>query len=367
MRKLRSRQRPDNHANERRANKRSLGRWIYLAMLLAIGLGVADYAWGDFVILRAPGLVLQERIDVEAQYVGRLDELPLRIGQSVHSGDVLGVVSSVEISERLAQLSLRVAELTRQAIEKQEQMNIAESLLPIAKVRVEEARAVKENLTHLSGKGLAPADRVLEALTEKNSAEEMLIRLEAQIRSFPATREALQPAIDRVRTTFNKLTALYDDGVLRAPVDGIIDSNLPAKGDVFLTGEKILSLYTGPKYVLAYLPAHNLLPVTVGEEVRLESGQQTLAGRIVEVLPVTDTLPAEFQNTFKPAERSQLARIVIEDGASFPLHTKVRVTRPSQSLETVMSFFSGAWRTALSLFTIDAVASQGTADREIAR
>ncbi|WP_321342143.1 HlyD family efflux transporter periplasmic adaptor subunit [Breoghania sp.] len=357
MRKLRSRQRPDSHVNERRTNKRSLGRWIYLAMLFAIGLGVADYAWGDFVILRAPGLVLQERIDVEAQYIGRLDELPLRIGQTVHTGDVLGVVSSVEISERLAQLSLRVAELTRQAIEKQEQMNIAKNLLPIAKVRVAEARAVKDNLTQLSGKGLAPADRVLEALTENNSAEEMLIRLEAQIRSHPAMREALQPAIDRVRTTVDNLTALYDDGIMRSPVDGIIDSKLPAKGDVFLTGEKILSVYTGPKYVLAYLPAHNLFPVKVGEEVRLESGQETLAGRIVEVLAVTDTLPVEFQNTFKPAERSQLARIIIADGGSFPLHTKVRVTRPNQSLETVTSFFTGAWRTALSLFASRAMAT----------
>lgn len=358
MRKLRSRQRIDTHVNERRTNKRSLGRWIYLAMLAAIGIGVADYVWGDFVILRANGLVLQERIDVEAQYVGRLDQMPLRIGQRVSEGDVLGVVSSVEISERLAELSLRIAELTRQALEKQEEMEIAQNLLPIAKTRVGEAREVKENIKQLSEKGLASAERVLAALTENNSAEEMMIRLEAQIATHPATDKALQPAIEQVRHAFANLDRLYDNGILRAPVHGTIDSELPARGDVFLTGEKILSLYTGPKYVLAYLPPHNLFPVEVGEAVVLDSGQITLSGRVVEVLPVTDTLPVEFQNTFKPAERNQLARITIEDGRSFPLHTKVRVTRPNRTLERVMAVFGGAWRFATSAFQTRAEAGE---------
>ncbi|PTW56569.1 multidrug resistance efflux pump [Breoghania corrubedonensis] len=363
MRKLRSRQRVDTHVNERRTTKRSLGRWIYLFMLAAMGLGILDYVWGDQVMLRAPGLVLQERIDVEAQYVGRLDEMPLRIGQSVREGDVLGVVSSVEISERLAQLSLRIAELTREALAKQEGMRIAQDLLPIAKVRVSEAREVKKNIKQLSKKGLASADRVLEALTESNSAEEMLIRLEAQIAGHPASTEALRPAIEQVRRAFANLDRLYDNGVMRAPVNGIIDSAIPARGDVFLTGEKILSLYTGPKYVLAYLPPHHLFPVEVGEAVMLESGQRSLGGRVVEVLQVTDKLPDEFQNTFQPTQRNQLARITLEDGGSFPLHTKVRVTRPFKTIDRAMALMGGAWHFATNIFHSRAEAQERKADR----
>ena len=356
MRKLRSRQRIDTHVNERRTSKRSLGRWVYLFMLVAMGVGILDYAWGDQVMLRAPGLVLQERIDIEAQYVGRLDEMPLRIGQSVHEGDMLGVVSSVEISERLAQLSLRIAELTREALAKQQELRVAQDLLPIARIRVQEAREVKTNIKQLAGKGLASADRVLEALTESNSAEEMLIRLEAQIAGHPATEEALRPAIERVREAFADLNRLYDHGVLRAPVGGTIDSVLPARGDVFLTGDKILSLYTGPRYVLAYLPSHHLFPVEVGEAVTLSSGQQTLGGRVVEVLQVTDKLPDEFQNTFQPAQRNQLARITIEDGGTFPLHTKVRVTRPYATLDRVVAAAGKVWRLATAVFHQDAQA-----------
>ena len=365
MRKLRSRPRADTHVNERRTQKRSIGRWVYLFMLAAMGVGILDYAWGDRVMLRAPGLVLQERIDVEAEYVGRLDRMPLRIGQSVREGDVLGVISSVEISERLAQLSLRIAELTREVLAKQEEMRIAEELLPIARVRVDEAREVKKNIKQLSQKGLAAADRVLEALTENNNAEEMLIRLEAQIAGHPATAEALKPAMDQVRQAYANLARLYDNGVLRAPANGTIDSSLPARGDVFLTGDKILSLYTGPRYVLAYLPSHHLFPVEVGEAVQLGSGQQTLRGRVVEVLQVTDKLPDEFQNTFQPTQRNQLARITVEDGDSFPLHTKVVVTRPFKALERMATAMDSAWHFATNLFHARAQAQEtsGKEDR----
>ncbi len=34
-------------------------------------------------------------------------------------------------------------------------------------------------------------------------------------------------------------------------------------------------------------------------------------GVVTEILPLTDTLPKEFQNTFKPSDRSQLAKIKI--------------------------------------------------------
>ncbi|MDJ0933282.1 HlyD family efflux transporter periplasmic adaptor subunit [Breoghania sp.] len=360
MRRLRSRERVDTHVNKRRTNKRSLGRWVYLGILAAIGVGILNYVWGDMVLLRPPGLVLQERIDVEAEYIGRLDEMPLRIGQSVHRGEVLGIVSSVEISERLAVLSLRIAELTREAPDKQEEMRIARDLLPIARARLTEAKAVKQNIDQLSKKGLAPADRVPEALTENNSAHEMMIRLEAQIAGHPASEKALQPALDQVRRAYANLARLYDDGVLRAPVNGTIDSELPAQGNLFLTGEKILSLYTGPHYVLAYLPSHHLFPVKVGEAVVLDSSQETLSGRVVEVLPVTDTLPAEFQNTFQSAERNQLARITIEDGRNFPLHTKVRVSRRNRTAAGIFALMKGTRHFAANLFHTRAEAEEKT-------
>ena len=338
MRRLKSRNRADGHINDRRTEKKSYGRWVYLGTLGLLGIGVLDYVWGDFLVFRANGLVIQERLDIEAEYIGRLDELPLRIGQQVEKGDVVAVVTSVEIAERLADLSLRVAELTQRDLEKAVDIEIAESLLPIADKRVTNSRIFQSQLAKLSDKGLTTADRLLDVMTENNSAEEGIIRLKARLAADKTAKAALQPALKQTQNAISDLNRLYGGGVIRSPVSGVVDSTLPARGEVFLTGEQILSLYSGSKFVLAYLPTRYLFPVGVGENVTLSSGQMTVEGIVAEILPVSDALPKEFQNTFKPAERNQLARIQIDGAASFPLHTKVDVTRTSLIWSQIVGF-----------------------------
>jgi hypothetical protein len=55
-------------------------------------------------------------------------------------------------------------------------------------------------------------------------------------------------------------------------------------------------------------------------------GRNEATGVIEDILAVTEGLPKEFQNTFKPLDRSQLARIRLVGKPAFPLHQKVQVT-----------------------------------------
>ncbi|WP_417682569.1 HlyD family secretion protein [Roseibium sp.] len=344
MRRLKKRARTDAHVNDRRAQGRSYSRWIYLAFLFVFLVAVLDYVWGDFLLFRANGVVVQDRVDIEAGYVGRLDKVPLRIGQSVRQGETLAVFTSIEIAERLAELKLRVAELKQQVLEKKQEIDVAQDLLPIADARVKNSRELRAVLDGLKGKGLASSDRLLDVLIENHSAEEAAIRLRAQLSSDQRAEKALQPALESAETALATLSELYGDGIIKAPVTGILDSKIPARGEIFLTGEKILSLYTGDKYVLAYLPSRHLFPVAVGEDVLLDSGQLVLDGKIDEILPVSDKLPSEFQNTFKPVERTQLARIVISDPQLVPTNTKIRISRKRETLRGITQLAGKAWR-----------------------
>ena len=78
--------------------------------------------------------------------------------------------------------------------------------------------------------------------------------------------------------------------------------------------------------MLAYLPRRYLFPIRAGMKVKVKSGRYTATGVIQQILPITDALPKEFQNTFKPQDRSQLARIRLLEPEKFPLHEKVQLT-----------------------------------------
>jgi hypothetical protein len=129
-----------------------------------------------------------------------------------------------------------------------------------------------------------------------------------------------------------KLKALYSDGIVQSPVSGSIGAIVPSVGNVYRPGEPILSIYSGDPYVLVYLPRRYLFPIYVGMELRLTDGRDVATGTITEILPVTDTLPKEFQNTFQPQDRNQLAKIKLASPSTFPLNQKVSVSRYSTLL-----------------------------------
>ncbi|MBD8893656.1 HlyD family secretion protein [Roseibium litorale] len=340
--------------NDRRKQTRGNSRWVYFVLLMVLAVAVLNYVAGDYVIFRADGVVVQNRVDVEAEYAGRLDKVFVRIGQRVEEGEPLVVYTSIEIADRLAELRLRLAELRQRDIEKKEEIEVAGNLLPIAEERASHAEALRASYEQLSDKGLAAADRMLDILTESNAAQELLIRLKARIASEQTAVEALKPALESAQLALERLGQHYGDGVIRAPVPGIAGSGLPAQGEVFLTGERMLSIYTGDRYVLAYLPSRHLFPVEVGEAVVVDTGQVLIEGSIEEILLVSDKLPEEFQNTFKPVERSQLARIVIRDPEGVSTNTKVQVFRRNETVrglsEQVSALLTGLTDKAKSLF-----------------
>ncbi|WP_150522422.1 HlyD family secretion protein [Roseibium sediminis] len=332
MKRLNKRTRTDAHKNDRRTVKKGYGRWVYLGLIGVLGLSVLDYVWGDMVLFRANGIVAQDRVDIEARYVGHLDEFPLQIGQKVEKGEVLAKISSLEIADRLAELKLRQSELNSRLIENQEAIRIGKKLLPFAEQRLMESREMKKAVLEAKSKGLITTDRLLEVFSENNGAEEAVIRIREELESKQNLVRGLRVSMEDVETALAQLALLYADGVVTSPVDGVLGSEVPVRGQTFLTGERILSVYTGQRFIQAYLPNRHLFPVTVGEQVLVYSGARTVQGVVEDVLPVSDELPKEFQNSFKPPEKSQLARIRVEE-LDLPLHTKITIKRKMETIE----------------------------------
>lgn len=331
MRRLNKRTRTDTHKNDRRVVRKGYGRWIYLTLLAALFIGVLDYIWGDAMLFRAKGVVSQERVDIEARYVGHLDNFSVQLGQEIRKGQIIGRISSMEVTDRLAELKLRQSELKDRVIENEETIKIARELLPIAEQRLKDSREMRQVANRAKAKGLVTTDRLLEVYSENNAAEEAIIRIQEELKSDISLQRSLKDSLEDVDRALSELTMLYSDGYVLSPVTGVLGSSPPVRGQTFLTGENILSVYTGEKYIQAYLPSRHLFPVEVGETVLVYAGATALEGVVEEILPISDDLPKQFQNSFKPAERSQLANIRVEN-LDLPLHTKITLRRKNETL-----------------------------------
>jgi multidrug resistance efflux pump len=327
MRSIKSRLRPDNIPNEKRVMRGRTGRTLYMILLFGFGLAIANYLFGDYVLMDADGLVLSDAHVVETPYVALVESIDVKEGQAVEAGTILLKLQSTELLERLADLSTKRAELMAKSTDFKVRAESVTQLLPLAERRAAEAVNTIKQFDNLAAARLVTSARYQEALRVNYEASKDRVNLLTQRQVLQEELSSLDKALGDADGALAKLRDLYADGVVRAPVAGSIGASVPSIGNVYQSGEPILSVYSGEPYVLAYLPRRYLFPIRVGMAVSVSDGRDSASGVVTDILPVTDTLPKEFQNTFKPSDRNQLAKITLEGPSPFPLNQKVEVSR----------------------------------------
>lgn len=254
-------------------------------------------------------------------------------GQAVKVGDALLKLQSTEILERLADLSTKRADLMAKATDFKIRAESVTQLLPLAERRADEAVNTIKQFDDLAAARLVTSARYQEALKVSYEANRDRVNLKTQRNVLQEELKSLDDALEDAHDAISKVEALYAEGTVLSPVSGSIGASIPSVGNVYRPGEPILSIYYGEPYILVYLPRRYLFPISVGMTVSITDGRDSTEGVVDEILPVTDTLPKEFQNTFKPSDRSQLAKIKIDDSGEFPLNQKVSVSRFPPVLE----------------------------------
>lgn len=276
--------------------------------------------------MRANGLLLRDKTVIAPSYVARVQGVHIKEGEEVKKGQVLVNLQSIEMLERLADLSARRARVVADMVELRIRSETVSALLPLAQKREDEAARVVGKFDQLAESGLTTASSYDTALTANFNAQQDRIKLASQMNTLEKELATLQEARVDAESALSKLQEQYAEGVVRAPISGSIGATAPAIGNVYRTGDPILSIYSGEPYVLAYLPRRYLFSIETGQKVTISDGRHSVAGVLSELLPVTDTLAKEFQNTFKPTDRNQLAKIRLLEPSPFPLHEKVMIT-----------------------------------------
>ena len=70
-----------------------------------------------------------------------------------------------------------------------------------------------------------------------------------------------------------------------------------------------MEIFTGPPFVLAYVPEGALYDVRKGDRIRLAVGLAHYYGYISQTYDLAGQLPKEFQQSFQPVNRARLIRV----------------------------------------------------------
>ncbi|KRQ93821.1 HlyD family secretion protein [Bradyrhizobium valentinum] len=310
-------------------------RWRRLRNLVLIAIGLAvtvtiaiHLISGGVVLLKASGLITREHIAIGAPYQEtRVRQVFVRPGDRVEAGQKIAVVESTSISRTLAELAVEKARLdTRIGAIEARQAAIG-MLLPAAEINARQAQDYLDKLSGASRNGLV-VDKLLTDMTSAAfAAADKHQSLKAERISLAGELAAYHNALKEVSDAYDSLQHAYAGGALYAPVSGYVGSKVMSAGAVLGPGgNEIATVYTGPSFILAYLPDSYLFDLKVGQRVHVRSYAQSIVGRVEDLLPMTDAMPPEFQIPGDVRQRGQVFKISIPERVSLPLGQKVSIS-----------------------------------------
>jgi multidrug resistance efflux pump len=344
IRRLRQRKPQEPLHNDVRRRRQTVIRLVYLGSVLLLALWLGDLFFGAFFYLRSQGRVLGEPAVVAVEFPATVRDILVHEGDRVTARQVVGVISSQSVTETLARLTAEQADRALRLGDARVRMATVNAVIDLAHTRRDVASDTRRRMESLLPRGFLSFDHRIAALESEFRSREDLARLTAEQGALVAQIAGLTEAVAEAEATLQRVRLLYDDGVLRAPIGGIVGRRLAENGMVLSPGQPLLELYDDTRFVLAFVPTGGLFAVSPGEHVIINAGLQLFTGTIATIEPVAALLPAEFQRAFTPLERQQVIRIDFEPGqAPPPLFTKVSVRSAWQWPAGVVRAFNW-WR-----------------------
>lgn len=261
-----------------------------------------DVRQGEFVheVTAAGSLYAPEIRSVTNQSEGVVEAVHVLAGHTVGPDDILMVLSSPNLQQELAdaQAELEGAEADEflRRAEAEDELLTLQSALADATSSYETAQLEADAEELLYGEG-ASSDLALARM--RNAAAQARRRMEiaqAQVDRYPEMREARNAAaeakLEQQRRKVRRLEERVQDLEVRAGFAGVVQEVAVEEGERLSQGTEVARV-VNPDLLIARVRVseRDAALVEVGQNVRLEMGRESIAGKVTRIDPaVTDRL-----------------------------------------------------------------------------
>lgn len=278
---------------EQRQNRSLL---IVLAIVVAV---VAVVAVIGFIVIRPPQDLLEGQVEgttvrISGKLPGRVAELYVREGDTVHRGDTLVRIHSSLFEAQLEQAhgARTVAEATNRKVDAGTRKQIIQSARDLwqqAQAAEGITRKTYDRLENLYRQGVMTEQKRDEAKAAYDAATAATAAAKSQYELALAgaqneDKTAAAAGVTIAKGTVGEVEAMLEDAYLTAPDDGTIDQVYPEVGELVMSGAPIMSLLKADDRWVTFNVNETLLPrFKMGSVITMKVpglGDQALKGRV---------------------------------------------------------------------------------------
>lgn len=271
-----------------------------LLTVLAIVIGVvAALAVIGFIVIRPPEQLLEGQVEgttvrISGKLPGRVAELYVSEGDTVHRGDTLVRIHSALFEAQLQQAegARTVAEATNRKVDagtRRQIINAAHDMWMQAQAAEGITKKTYQRLENLYNQGVMSEQKRDEARAAYDAARAATAAAKSQYDLAVAgaqseDKEAAAAGVRIAGGTVSEVEAMLQDAYLTAPDDGTIDEVYPQVDELVMTGAPIMNLLKFDDRWVTFNVNENLLPrFAMGSEITMTVpglGEQTVKGKV---------------------------------------------------------------------------------------
>ena len=257
---------------EKKAN-----RTLMLTMAVVVA-AVAVIAVIGFVFMNRPDSYIEGQVEgtnvrISGKLPGRVHDLYVQEGDTVHAGDTL-----VHIHSSVAEAQLGQAEAMREVASSQNRKIDAGTRRQIISAAEDMLRQAEAGVTIAKktyAEGVIPEQKRDEAKAAYDVAVGARDAAASQLSLARAgaqreDKESAEALVQAAGSGVDQVLAVLDDSYLTAPFDGTIDQIYPEEGELVSLGAPIMSLLrTDDRYVVFNVREELLDRLTMGKEIEV--------------------------------------------------------------------------------------------------
>jgi multidrug resistance efflux pump len=339
---------PDPVESRRRAAGRIV-RTLYGGVVFGILGFFAIYFGVPLVYLSGPGVVSSPMVVVSLPYVVQIREMNVKRGSMVKAGEEIGQVWSPQQDGVVANYMRALADVAAKSAELRVKVRVAKETLESAESY---RRVTEEAVDRIEASSAASTAFRVEVFRERAAAQKAVLSQAAEVAEASVQLTYLDKFSRQVREQLDDVTRNFADGRVFAPVDGIV-TTIPARVGQSLAAGTPVAEIADPSdiFVNWYIPNRRLVDPEVGNEVIVLFGHWRWAGRITEILEVSDVYGGTKTSLSREQVATQIARVRFSLGTERPalnstVYVHMHYTEVASRIAWLMSRMLGLDRDA---------------------
>jgi biotin carboxyl carrier protein len=314
---------PDPVESRRRAAGR-LVRMAYAASVFGVLGFFVVYFGAPLLMLSGPGVISSPRYVVSLPYIVQVTDMNVAPGAVVKAGDAIGRVHSPEQDTIVATYMRALSDIAGRRAELRIKARVAQDSLEAARAYADLSRDAADRIEALSS---ATMTFRIEIFRERALARKALVSQEAEAAEAITQLADLDEFRQQIRERLGQVERSFAEGGVRAPIAGIISTNLAHTGQSLVAGTAIAEILDPADiFVDWYVPNERLADPKVGNDVVVLFGNRRISGKVAEILPVSDVFAGRLPLFARDRAATQIARIRFSADAVPPaLNSTVQV------------------------------------------